>query len=154
MIENNLRDLKQKYLGTEKRFMGIDYGDVNIGIAISDVGRQIASPYKMLKNKSYAELFKEIEDIIIQMNVCVVVIGLPLQMNGDEGETSVKVRNFAKNLSEAISDIEIVFMDERLSSGMIEKMLVRDFDLSRKKRKDVLDKLAAAEILQRALDSI
>ncbi len=154
MQNYNFNILKQKYLSTEKRFMGIDYGEVNIGVAISDVGRQIATPYAMLKNKNYKDLFVEIKKIIDEMDVAVVVLGLPLQMNGEEGETAFKVRDFAKRLSEAIPEVEITFVDERMTSGMSEKMLIRDFDLSRAKRKAILDKVAAAEILQRVLDSI
>lgn len=153
MQKNTLNELKEKYSKTEKRFLGIDYGDVNIGIATSDVGRVIASPYKMLKNKNYNELFAEINIIIKEMDIGAIIIGLPLQMNGEEGEMALKVKTFVEKLMENISDIDIAFIDERLSSGMVNKMLVRDFDLSRKKRKDILDKIAAAEILQRALDS-
>ncbi len=153
MINNIFNTLKQKYFKSEKRFLGIDFGEKNIGIAISDVGRQIASPYTILKNKSYKELFPEIKKIIDEMDVAVIVIGLPLQMNGQEGKTAEKVRNFANNLSLFLPDIEITFIDERMSSGMAEKMLIKNFDLSRGKRKTILDKIAAAEILQRALDS-
>ena len=99
-------------------------------------------------------MFVEIKKIIDEMDVAVVVLGLPLQMNGEEGETAFKVRDFAKRLSEAIPEVEITFVDERMTSGMSEKMLIRDFDLSRAKRKAILDKVAAAEILQRVLDSI
>ncbi len=153
-MQNNIfNTLKQKYFSTEKRFLGIDYGDVNIGVAVSDVGRQIATPYTMLKNKSYKDLFPEIKKIIDEMDVAVVVLGLPLQMDGKEGKTAEKVREFAKKLSEFIPEVEIAFVDERMTSCMSEKMLVRDFDLSRKKRKAILDKVAAAEILQRVLDA-
>ena len=154
-MQNNIfNTLKKKYFLTEKRFLGIDYGEVNIGVAVSDVGRQIASPYAMLKNKNYKDLFPEIKKIIDEMDVAVVVLGLPLQMNGEEGETARKVRDFAKKLSEFIPEIDVVFVDERMTSAMSEKMLIRDFDLSRKKRKAILDKVAAAEILQRVLDAV
>ena len=154
-MQNNIfNTLKKKYFLTEKRFLGIDYGEVNIGVAVSDVGRQIASPYAMLKNKNYKDLFPEIKKIIDEMDVAVVVLGLPLQMNGEEGETARKVRYFAKKLSEFIPEIDVVFVDERMTSAMSEKMLIRDFDLSRKKRKAILDKVAAAEILQRVLDAV
>jgi len=154
-LQNNIfNTLKKKYFLTEKRFLGIDYGEVNIGVAVSDVGRQIASPYAMLKNKNYKDLFPEIKKIIDEMDVAVVVLGLPLQMNGEEGETARKVRDFAKKLSEFIPEIDVVFVDERMTSAMSEKMLIRDFDLSRKKRKAILDKVAAAEILQRVLDAV
>ena len=153
MINNIFNSLKQKYFSTEKRFLGIDFGEVNIGVAVSDVGRQIASPYAMLKNKSYKDLFPEILKIVKEMDVAVIIIGLPLLMNGEEGETAKKVRDFAEKLGVFIPDVEIVFVDERMSSGMVEKMLVREFDLSRGKRKAILDKVAAAEILQRVLDA-
>ena len=153
-MQNNIfNTLKQKYFSTEKRFLGIDYGDVNIGVAVSDVERQIATPYAMLKNKSFKDLFPEIKKIVDEMNVAVIVFGLPLQMNGEEGKTAEKVRNFKEKLSEFMPDIDMVFVDERLTSTMSEKMLIREFDLSRKKRKKILDKVAAAEILQRALDT-
>ena len=153
-MQNNIfNTLKQKYFSTEKRFLGIDYGDVNIGVAISDVGRQIASPYAMLKNKNYKDLFPEIKKIVDEMDVAVIVLGLPLQMNGEEGKTALKVRNFAQKLAEFIPEVEITFVDERMTSAMSEKMLIREFDLSRKKRKAILDKVAAAEILQRVLDA-
>lgn len=152
-MQNNIfNTLKQKYFTTEKRFLGIDFGTVNIGVAVSDVGRQIASPYAMLKNKSYKDLFPEILQIVKEMDVGAIIIGLPLQMNGEEGETASKAREFGRLLGEVIPFVDIAFIDERMTSGMSEKMLIRDFDLSRKKRKAILDKVSAAEILQRALD--
>ena len=153
MIDNIFNSLKKKYFNTEKRFLGIDYGEINVGIAISDVGRQIASPYVMLKNKGYKNLVSEIAKIVVEMDVAVIVIGMPLQMDGSEGETAFKIRDFAEYLKKSLPYIEVVFADERMSSVMVEKMLIRDFDLSRKKRKNILDKVAAAEILQRVLDS-
>ncbi len=153
-MQNNIfNTLKQKYFTTEKRFLGIDFGTVNIGVAVSDVGRQIASPYAMLKNKSYKDLFPEILQIVKEMDVGAIIIGLPLQMNGEEGETASKAREFGRLLGKAIPFVDIAFIDERMTSGMSEKMLIRDFDLSRKKRKAILDKVSAAEILQRALDA-
>ena len=101
MIDNIFNSLKKKYFNTEKRFLGIDYGEVNVGIAISDVGRQIASPYVMLKNKGYKNLVSEIAKIVVEMDVAVIVIGMPFQMDGSEGETAFKIRDFAEYLKKS-----------------------------------------------------
>ena len=154
MITNIFKNLKEKYSLTEKRFLGIDYGTINIGIAISDVSRSIASPYTSLKNKSYSILFKELEQIITEMDVGAIIIGLPLQMNGQEGETAQKVHKFKEELERHFPTIDIVLNDERLTSSQSEKMLIRDFDLSRQKRKKILDKVSASYILQNALDNM
>ncbi|MDE6224191.1 MAG: Holliday junction resolvase RuvX, partial [Alphaproteobacteria bacterium] len=69
MIKESVKYLKDKYKETNKRFLGIDFGTVNIGLAISDVSRTIASPYKTLKNKSYSLLFKEFDEIINEMDI-------------------------------------------------------------------------------------
>lgn len=152
LINTDFHNLKLKYANTEKRFLGIDYGDVNIGIAISDVSRFIASPYTMLKNKSYKDLFFEIEKIVSEMDVAVIVIGLPLQMNGEEGKTAEKVHIFQKELAIFFPELDIVLCDERMTSAMSEKMLIREFDMSRAKRKQILDKVSASHILQQVLD--
>lgn len=154
MIKESVKYLKDKYKETNKRFLGIDFGTVNIGLAISDVSRTIASPYKTLKNKSYSLLFKEFDEIINEMDIGAVIIGLPLQMNGEEGDTATKVRNFKTELENRFSNIDILLSDERLTSSISEKMLIREFDLSRQKRKQVIDKLSASYILQNVLDSI
>ena len=154
MITNIFKNLKEKYSSTEKRFLGIDYGDVNIGTAISDVSRSIASPYKMLTNKSYTILFDEFADIIKEMDIGAIIIGLPLQMNGQEGETAQKVHKFKEALEKQFPNIDIVLSDERLTSSISEKMLIREFDLSRQKRKQILDKVSASYILQNVLDSM
>ncbi|MDE6223875.1 MAG: Holliday junction resolvase RuvX, partial [Alphaproteobacteria bacterium] len=82
------------------------------------------------------------------------IIGLPLQMNGEEGDTATKVRNFKTELENRFSNIDILLSDERLTSSISEKMLIREFNLSRQKRKQVIDKLSASYILQNVLDSI
>lgn len=156
MIDNICKYLKEKYATTTKRFLGLDFGVINIGLAISDVSRTIASPYAMLKNKSYSSLFPEIEKIIVEMDVGAIIIGLPLQMDGNIGDTAVKVHNFKDALEEYFKDknIDILLTDERLTSAISEKMLIREFDLSRQKRKQILDKVAASYILQGVLDGM
>lgn len=154
MIRESVKQLKDKYKETDKRFLGIDFGTTNIGLAISDVSRTIASPYNTLKNKSYSLLFKEFEEIIKEMDIGAIIIGLPLQMNGEEGDTATKVRMFTTELANHFPTIDIVLSDERLTSSISEKMLIREFDLSRQKRKQIIDKLSASYILQNVLDSM
>ncbi len=145
-------NLKIKYSNTTKRFLSIDYGSKNIGIAISDVGRQIATPYTTIENKNLEYVYKELDQIIKQMDVAVIVIGLPLQMNGEEGETVNKVKSFTEFIKKQNPNIDICFIDERLTSKLVEKFLINDFNLSRNKRKQIIDKLAATQILQTMLD--
>ena len=135
-----------------QRVLGFDFGEVGIGVAISDAGLVLASPYVRLENKSYAELMPKIARIIELESVGLVVIGFPFEMSGREGKAALKTRAFADTLSSHLPDIEIVFIDERLTSAAVEKSLVRDLDLSRAKRKQVIDKLSAAKILQQFLD--
>ena len=158
MINDICKQLKQKFTGSHKRFLGIDFGEVRIGVAVSDVDRVIASPYAMLANKSFKTLMPEIVAIVREMDVGAVILGLPLQFDGTEGATAEKVRNFAKFLRDYLDkaefqDVEIAFVDESHSSEVAEDMLVGKFDMGRKKRGRILDKIAAAEILQRALDA-
>ena len=152
MDKDLIIELKNKYQNTEKRFLGIDYGSNNIGIAISDVSRIIASPYSVIKNVDINKSTVQIQKIVDEMDVSAIFIGLPLQMDGSLGDMAQKVQNFAKIIQNTISNIELVFIDERLTSKMTERMLINDFDLSRNKRKQVIDKLSAAQILQTALD--
>lgn len=145
-------NLKIKYSNTTKRFLSIDYGSKNIGIAISDVGRQIATPYTTIENKNLEYVYKELDQIIKQMDIAVIVIGLPLQMNGEEGKTVSKVKSFTEFIKKQNPSIDICFIDERLTSKLVEKFLINDFNLSRNKRKQIIDKLAATQILQTMLD--
>ena len=134
------------------RVLGIDFGMSVIGLALSDIGGTLASPYSQLGNKSYRELLPELGRIVAGNDVGLVVLGLPLEMGGGEGGTAAKVRSFAAALGGHLPDIDIVLMDERLTSAISEKSLVRDFDMSRAKRRRILDKLSAARILQQFLD--
>lgn len=159
LVNEICKQLKRKFTGSGKRFLGIDFGEIRIGVALSDVERTIATPYKMLANKSFKILMPEIVNIVREMDVGAIIFGLPLQFDGTEGATAEKVRNFAtflrKYLDEAeFSDVDIAFVDESHSSQIAEEMLVTKFDMGRQKRKEILDKIAAAEILQRVLDIV
>ncbi len=131
----------------------LDIGDKNIGIAVSDSLRIVASGVGQLRRVE-PEKKKELEHIkslIIEYEVDKLVVGLPLGMNGEEGEQARKVRSFVDELSSGI-EIPVVLFDERLSTVEAEKVL-REAKVSPRKRRKVRDKIAAVVILQNYLDS-
>ena len=130
--------------------LSLDYGDSKIGIAISDANCSIALPSEVYsRNKTNKDLLY-IKEFIEKNNTQAVLIGMPYNMDGSEGEKCETVKNFANKLLEFI-DINIIFWDERLSTKAQERILI-DKDLSRKKRKKVIDKLAASYFLQAFLE--
>lgn len=135
---------------TYYRVMALDYGDVRIGIALSDVTRFLASGYENYTRKNIEDDCKHIADVVSNNNVKIIVIGLPLNMDGSKGERVEKTYEFADVLKK-YTNAEIEFLDERLTSVSAEKILI-SADVSRKKRKEVLDKLSATIILQDYLD--
>lgn len=132
------------------RVMALDYGDVRIGIALSDVTRFLASGYENYTRKSLEEDCKHIAQIAQDNNVKVIVLGLPLNMDGSKGVRVEKTYEFADVLKN-YTDAKIDYLDERLTSVSAEKILI-SAEVSRKKRKEVLDKLSATIILQDYLD--
>lgn len=132
------------------RIMALDYGDVRIGIALSDVTRFLASGYENYTRKSLVCDCEHIAKIASDNNVKIIVLGLPLNMDGSKGIRVEKTYEFAEELKKYTS-CEIDFLDERLTSVSAEKILI-SADVSRKKRKQVLDKLSATIILQDYLD--
>ena len=136
---------------TYYRIMALDYGDVRIGIALSDVTRFLASGYENYTRKDLVKDCTHIAEIARDNNVKVIVLGLPLNMDGSEGVRVEKTREFAEELKK-YTDAKIDFLDERLTSVSAEKILI-SADVSRKKRKQVLDKLSATIILQDYLDT-
>ena len=135
-----------------ERLLGLDVGTKTIGVALSDAGRAIASPYKTLRRRKFAEDAEALRNIIETNDVGGAVIGLPVNMDGSEGPRCQSVRQFAANLQAKIA-IEVAFWDERLSTVAATRALL-EADLSRKRRGAVIDKVAAAYILQGALDSL
>jgi len=130
--------------------LSLDYGDSKIGIAISDANCSIALPSEVYsRNKTNKDLLY-IKEFIEKNNTQAVLIGMPYNMDGSEGEKCETVKNFTNKLLEFI-DINIIFWDERFSTQAQEKILI-DNDLSRKKRKKIIDKLAASYFLQSFLD--
>jgi len=133
--------------------LGFDFGEKRLGVAVSDVGRMIATSYKIIERKSFEKDIIEIQKIIKEKEICAMVYGLPKQMNGIEGQTAEMVRRFALKVFER-TGLPYMFWDERLSSKAVESFLISEVDMSRAKRKKVLDASAAAYILQGALDAM
>lgn len=140
-------------LTRDQRVMGLDLGSKIIGVALSDVSLTIASPLDGIHHTKFGEDAKKLKNLIDEHDVGAIVIGLPVSMDGSEGPRCQSVRTFAINLL-AKFEIAIAFWDERLSTSAVERMLVNDVDMTRKRRKEVIDKLAATYILQGALDAI
>jgi putative holliday junction resolvase len=136
------------------RIAGIDFGTVRIGLAISDEMRIIAQSLETIKASSDPmQTVRLIAHALSRYkNIDTIVIGLPLLLNGKEGEMAQLVRAFAKNL-EQVLPFPILFWDERLTSSGVEKMLIES-DISRKKRAELSDALSAVSILQNYLDSL
>jgi putative Holliday junction resolvase len=132
--------------------LGLDLGTKTIGVAISDLTRQIASPLETIARRKFADDAQRLIHLAKREKAGLIVLGLPLNMNGSEGPRAQSTRAFARNLARQI-DIPIVFWDERLSTAAVERVLIAA-DQSRAKRGAVIDKLAAAYILQSALDSL
>lgn len=134
------------------RIMGIDYGRVRIGIALTDPLKTIASPYGVYKSVSRKKDIEYFVKLIKEKEVDKIVLGLPLNMDGSEGERALKTRVFGDELEKA-SNVPVVYQDERLSSVEAENYLL-DGDLRRDKRKNLIDKVSASIILEDYLRSI
>ena len=134
------------------RLMGLDLGSTTIGIATSDRTRRIATPVETVARKKFSLDAARVQELAARENIGLIVLGLPVNMDGSEGPRAQSTRAFARNL-QRLTAIPIVFWDERLSSAAVERMLI-GADATRARRAEVIDKLAAAYILQGALDSL
>jgi putative Holliday junction resolvase len=139
-------------LAREARLLGLDVGTKTIGMALSDVTRSVATPYHTVRRTKFTEDAVVIEAAIEEHDVGAVVIGLPLNLDGSEGPRAQSTRAFARNLAARIA-VPILFWDERLSTAAVERHLI-EADASRKRRAEVIDRMAAAYILQGALDRL
>lgn len=133
----------KKAIGQTGVLMGIDYGSVRIGIALSDIKREIARPFKIISK------IKELDDIVPAKNVIGFVIGLPLQTDGAEGKTAVQARLFANRLAEKFN-LPILWIDERYSSIRTESYLQDSCFMRPENRKKVLDAHVATRLLEKA----
>jgi len=134
----------------QTRIMGIDYGKVRIGIAMSDPLKMISSPFATYKTISTEKDLEFFCKLIADYNVETIVIGLPYNMDGTEGKTAEMVREFASQLQQKC-EVNIVFEDERLTSVEAEEILL-SANVKREKRKELIDKVAAQLILQQYLE--
>lgn len=133
-----------------KRILAMDVGDKTIGLAISDPLGITAQGLKTIKRTNLQEDLEEIREVLNNYDVDHVVLGLPINMNGTIGPQGDKVKEFAKNLERKLG-LKVKFEDERLTTVSAERILI-EADMSRKKRKEVIDTVAATYILQTYLD--
>ncbi len=152
MVSKDIRDFRAR-LGRNVRVLGLDVGTKTIGLALSDLTLTIATPFDTIRRGRFAVDVETLRRTIDAQEVGGLIIGLPVGMDGTEGPRCQSVRQFAANLLAKI-DIPIVFWDERLSTAAVQRLLTDEADLSRGRRAQLVDKLAAAYILQGALDAL
>ena len=140
-------------LASAAPLVGLDLGEKTIGVAVSDTSRSIASPLALIRKTKFTRDVETLFKLMEGRGAAGVVIGLPMNMDGSEGPRCQSSRAFARNLLR-IKDLPIAFWDERLSSAAVNRMLIGEGDVTRGRRADVVDKLAAAWILQGALDRL
>ncbi len=133
---------------------GLDLGEKTIGVAISDVTRLIASPLELIRKTKFTEDAARLLKLMEQRGAVGLVIGLPVNMDGTEGPRCQSSRAFGRNLLRLREDLIIAYWDERLSSAAVNRMLIDEADMTRARRADLVDKAAAAYILQGALDRL
>ncbi len=135
-----------------KRILGLDLGDKTIGVAVSDLLQLTAQGITTIRRESNKYDFQALKDIIDEYQVNQIVIGLPKNMNGSLGPQGEKVIKFGEKIKNKFN-IDIIYIDERLTTVSAERVLI-EADVSRQKRKGLIDKVAATYILQSHLDSI
>jgi putative pre-16S rRNA nuclease len=139
-------------LAPEARLLGLDVGTKTVGIALSDVTRSIATPYDTLRRTKFTADAKRIAELVEEFDVGAIVIGLPINLDGTEGKRAQSTRAFVRNLGGHVA-VPLLLWDERLSTAAVERLLL-EADASRKRRAEVIDRMAAAYILQGALDRL
>jgi putative Holliday junction resolvase len=153
----SVKELK-KLLRPRARLMGIDHSAKALGLALSNPELTLATPFKTLKRAKFTENIKELAPLCREYSIGGFVIGLPLNMDDSEGPRAQSVRHFGAELLKAKTllgfDPVIAFFDERLSTFAVEDFLNEHNSLSRKKRDEIVDALAASHILQGALDEM
>jgi putative Holliday junction resolvase len=147
----NIRELRGQLLPGQ-RLLGLDLGEKTIGLALSDTKLTVATPFKTLKRGKFKADGTILLDLIAEHSFGGLIVGLPLNMDGSEGPSAQSARAFARNFV-ALSECPVVLVDERLSTAAVTRTLL-EADASRRRRADVVDKMAAAYILQGALDQL
>ena len=134
------------------RLLGLDLGEKTIGLALTDTLLSVATPMQTLKRGKFVADAARLDIIISEQGVGGLVVGLPLNMDGSDGPSAQSARAFGRNWA-GRSALPLVFQDERLSTSAVTRTLL-EADASRRRRSDVIDKMAAAYILQGALDRL
>lgn len=155
MAIRNLEELKPA-MPRHARLMGLDIGEKTIGLSVCDPGFSVASPIGTIRRTKFTQDVQELARAMKDRDVRGLIIGLPVNMDGTEGPRCQSVREFARQILMrpqmfAQGEPEIAFWDERLSTSAVERMMI-EWDMTRKRRDEVVDKMAAAYILQGALD--
>ena len=145
-------ELKAK-LARNQTILGLDLGTKTIGLALSDTTYIVASPLSTIARRKFSQDVAELEAIMDKYNVGALVLGMPMRMDGTEGPRAQATRSFVAEFLKR-RDVPIAFWDERLSTAAVERMLTDEANMSRKRRSEVVDKTAAAYILQGALESL
>jgi len=141
-----------------QRLLGLDLGEKTIGVAISDPNLTVASPIDTIRRVKFTEDVKQLAKMMQGREVGGIIVGLPINMDGTQGPRCQSVRHFAENLLKRAdllgAEPEIAFWDERLSTAVVQRLLTDEVDMRRNKRAEAVDKMAAAYILQGALDAL
>jgi putative Holliday junction resolvase len=132
---------------------GLDLGEKTIGVAVSDASHMIASPLALIRRAKFTADAEALFKLMATRGAAAMVIGLPVNMDGTEGPRCQSVRAFARNILR-LRDLPIAFWDERLSTEAVNRMLIDEADTTRARRAELVDKAAAAWILQGALDRL
>lgn len=148
LIEN--QEEFTRILPQESRILGLDVGETTIGLALSDVRRVIATPLSTIERKKFTKDIEQLETIISAQKICGLVIGYPVNMDGSNGPRIQSTRSFVSNLGKYFA-LPMLLWDERFSTMIVEKMMI-EADMSRKRRAELVDKLAASYMLQGYLD--
>ena len=147
----SVEDLAER-LPSKGRLIGLDLGTKTIGLALSDVERRLASPLRTLARGAFQKDADALLALFAEFGIAAVVLGLPLDLEGRDGPRAQSTRAFARNLATR-TQLPIALWDERFSTAVVTRSLI-EHDVSRAKRAKVVDKLAAAYILQGALDRL
>ena len=139
-------------LPAHSRLLGLDVGDKTIGLALSDALRTIATPYDTIRRSKFTKDAETLATIISEQKIGGLVIGYPVNMDGSEGPRCQSTRTFVSNLQKTIS-LPMLLWDERMSTMAVQRMMTDEADMSRARRAELVDKLAASYMLQGFLDS-
>jgi putative Holliday junction resolvase len=149
MLIEQIQELKQ----TTGRLLGVDFGDVRTGLAVSDAARFLASGLETIKPGSMTKTAEAVAEAARTHGVVGIIVGLPVNMNGSQGERAEHARMFAAMLDERVGDLPILLLDERMTT-MAASRFLNETNTRGQKRKQVIDTLSAQIILQNALDRL